>query len=162
MVLFSDRVDAGRQLAERLEYLRGTDTIVLGLPRGGVPVAAEVARVLAAPLDVIVVRKLGVPFQPELAMGAIGEDGVRELNPDILSMASISADELATVERHERAILDARVAELRKGRERVDVRGHTVVIVDDGIATGATARPCTRRRCSATSWLKGSSPSRSA
>ncbi|MDY7544125.1 MULTISPECIES: phosphoribosyltransferase family protein [unclassified Cryobacterium] len=140
MVLFSDRVDAGRQLAERLEYLRGTDTIVLGLPRGGVPVAAEVARVLGAPLDVIVVRKLGVPFQPELAMGAIGEGGVRELNPDILTMASISEDELATVERRERGILDARVAELRKGRERIDVRGRTVVIVDDGIATGATAR----------------------
>ncbi|TFB90453.1 phosphoribosyltransferase [Cryobacterium algoricola] len=140
MVLFSDRVDAGRQLAERLQYLRGADTIVLGLPRGGVPVAAEVARVLGAPLDVIVVRKLGVPFQPELAMGAIGEGGVRELNPDILSMASISDEELATVERRERAILDARVAELRAGRERIDVRGRTVVIVDDGIATGATAR----------------------
>ena len=140
MVLFSDRVDAGRQLAERLEYLRGTDTVVLGLPRGGVPVAAEVARVLNAPLDVIVVRKLGVPFQPELAMGAIGEDGARVLNPDVLAMASISPDELATVERRERAILDARVAELRKGRERIEVRGRTVVIVDDGIATGATAR----------------------
>ena len=79
MVVFADRVDAGRQLAERLEHLRGQDVVVLGLPRGGVPVAAEVAAALDAPLDVIVVRKLGVPFQPELAMGAIGEGGAVRL-----------------------------------------------------------------------------------
>ena len=82
--MFSNRIDAGKRLAARLGHLRGPDTVVVGLPRGGVPVAAEVARELEAPLDVILVRKLGVPFQPELGMGAIGEDGVRVINADIV------------------------------------------------------------------------------
>ena len=85
---FSDRTAAGRQLAERLVHLRGPDVVVLGLPRGGVPVAFEVATALGAPLDVLVVRKLGVPFQPELAMGAIGEGGVRVLNDAVVRAAS--------------------------------------------------------------------------
>ncbi|HEU5474938.1 MAG TPA: phosphoribosyltransferase family protein [Actinophytocola sp.] len=96
---FVDRVDAGRRLAGLLDRLRGRDVVVLGLPRGGVPVATPVARALRAPLDMIVVRKLGVPFQPELAMGAIGEDGVRILNSAVLCATAVEAAELAMVER---------------------------------------------------------------
>jgi len=106
---FRDRLDAGRQLGDRLQDLRDHDVVVLGLPRGGVPVAFEVARSLDAPLDVIVVRKLGVPFQPELGMGAIGEDGVRILDLDVLREAGIGEAELATVERRERAVLEHRM-----------------------------------------------------
>ena len=138
--MFVDRVDAGRQLAQRLGELRGQDVVVLGLPRGGVPVAAEVAEALGAPLDVIVVRKLGLPFQPEVAMGAIGEGGTRVLDHSIMARAGVTAGELNAVEQRERATLDARVARLRRGRPRVDLRGRVAVIVDDGIATGATAR----------------------
>ena len=97
--MFADRTEAGRQLAERLGRYAAKDVVVLGLPRGGVPIAAQVAAALGAPLDVIVVRKLGVPFQPELAMGAIGEDGARVLNDDVVRLARISAKELATVEK---------------------------------------------------------------
>jgi len=140
MTVFRDRVDAGRQLAERLAFLRGQDVVVLGLPRGGVPVAFEVAEALNAPLDVIVVRKLGVPFQPELAMGAIGEGGARVLDADVCRRARISEDDLRSVQRREREELDARVARYRRGRERVDVTGRVAVVVDDGIATGSTAR----------------------
>ncbi|TDW28803.1 phosphoribosyltransferase family protein [Cryobacterium psychrophilum] len=140
MVVFADRIDAGRQLAEQLEFLRGQDVVVLGLPRGGVPVAAEVAAALGAPLDVILVRKLGVPIQPELAMGAIGEGGVRVLNDEVLSMARVTEEEFRAVEERERAQLDARMALFRKGHERIDLTGRIAVIVDDGIATGSTAR----------------------
>jgi len=140
MTVFRDRVDAGRQLAERLAFLRGQDVVVLGLPRGGVPVAFEVAEALNAPLDVIVVRKLGVPFQPELAMGAIGEGGARVLDADVCRRARISEDDLRSVQRREREELDARVARYRRGRERVDVTGRVAVVVDDGIATGSTGR----------------------
>ena len=140
MTVFRDRVDAGRQLAERLAFLRGQDVVVLGLPRGGVPVAFEVAEALNAPLDVIVVRKLGVPFQPELAMGAIGEGGARVLDADVCRRARISEDDLRSVEQRERRELDARVARYRRGRERVEVTGRVAVVVDDGIATGSTAR----------------------
>ncbi len=140
MTVFRDRVDAGRQLAERLAYLCDQDVVVLGLPRGGVPVAFEVAEALNAPLDVIVVRKLGVPFQPELAMGAIGEGGARVLDADVCRRARISEDDLRTVERQERGELEARVARYRRGRERVAVSGRVAVVVDDGIATGSTAR----------------------
>ena len=90
-MLFVDRTDAGRRLAQKLGHLRGADVVVVGLPRGGVPVAFEVAKALAAPLDVILVRKLGVPFQPELGMGAIGEDGVRVVNHDLVLAARVSA-----------------------------------------------------------------------
>jgi len=100
---FRDRVDAGRRLAARLAPLRGVDVVVLGLPRGGVPVAAEVARALDAPLDVILVRKLGVPVQPELAMGAIGEGGVRIANDDVVRAARITPDQWREVEARERA-----------------------------------------------------------
>ncbi len=139
-MIFIDRIEAGRRLADRLRHLRGRDLVVVGLPRGGVPVAAEVARALEAPLDVIVVRKLGVPFQPELGMGAIGEDGVRIVNEEIVRMANVSADELAAVEARERAELDRRARRYRGDRARVPLQGRTVIVVDDGIATGSTAR----------------------
>jgi putative phosphoribosyl transferase len=101
-VRFVDRVDAGRRLAERLRHLRGEDVVVLGLPRGGVPVAAEVARALGAPLDVIVVRKLGVPSRPELAMGAVGEDGVLVVNQRVVRGVPVNEAGFAEVERQER------------------------------------------------------------
>lgn len=140
MVAFHDRSDAGRRLGKRLAPLRGKDVVVLGLPRGGVPVAFEVAKALDAPLDVIVVRKLGVPFQPEVAMGAIGEGNVRVLDPRTISMARVTQEDLQQVERHERALLESRVARFRQGRRRIDLTGRTAIIVDDGIATGSTAR----------------------
>jgi putative phosphoribosyl transferase len=140
MVVFADRVDAGRQLAERLGHLRGQDVVVLGLPRGGVPVAAEVAAALDAPLDVIVVRKLGVPFQPELAMGAIGEGGVCVFDVDVLTHAGVDEHDIRRVLEREQVQLEARVARLRRGRVRVDLTGRVAVVVDDGVATGSTAR----------------------
>jgi putative phosphoribosyl transferase len=137
---FADRADAGRRLAARLGHLRGEHVVVVGLPRGGVPVAFEVARALGAPLDVIVVRKLGVPFQPELGMGAIGEDGVRVIDQEIVRRGEISADELAAVEARERRELERRVVRYRRGRPRQPLDGRVVVVVDDGLATGSTAR----------------------
>jgi putative phosphoribosyl transferase len=138
--LFNDRVDAGRHLAERLESLRGQDIVVLGLPRGGVPVAFEVAKALKAPLDVLVVRKLGVPFQPELAFGAIGEGGVRVINDAVVAEADLSEEDMAAVEAEQRAELARRSERFRRGHARVPVAGRTAVIVDDGVATGATAK----------------------
>ncbi len=114
--------------------------VVVGLPRGGVPVAFEVARSLGAPLDVIVVRKLGVPFQPELGMGAIGEGGARVVDKEVQVAAGVSVEELAAVEAKERAELDRRVRRFRGMRPPVPLAGRTVVVVDDGIATGSTAR----------------------
>ena len=140
MTVFADRVDAGRHLAKKLTHLRGQDVVVLGLPRGGVPVAFEVARALDAPLDVIVVRKLGVPHSPELGMGAIGEGGARVINADVLAHTDVNDAQVRAVEQRERTALDARVALLRRGRERVDVTGRVAIVVDDGVATGSTAR----------------------
>ena len=140
MVHFTDRVDAGRQLAGQLLYLRERDVVVLGIPRGGVPVAFEVAAALGAPLDVIVVRKLGVPFQPEFAMGAIGEGGEELVDESVVALTGVTDAEVSAVEARERATLDARVERLRPGRSRLPLDGRTVVIVDDGVATGATAR----------------------
>lgn len=137
--VFRDRADAGSRLAAALAHLRPAHPVVLGLPRGGVPVAAEVAQVLEAPLDVALVRKLGLPSQPELAVGAIGEDGVRVVNQDVRRAARVSEDELAAVEARERSELDRRARLLRSGRPAVPLRGRTVLIVDDGIATGSTA-----------------------
>ena len=138
--MFSDRTDAGRRLARRLLHLVNRDVVVVGLPRGGVPVAKEIARALRAPLDVIVVRKLGVPCQPELAMGAIGEDGVRVVDDDLVRRVGVPADQLAWVEAMEREELARRVWRFRGGRNRIALAGREVVIVDDGIATGASAR----------------------
>jgi putative phosphoribosyl transferase len=139
-MLFANRSDAGRRLAARLGHLAGESVVVLGLPRGGVPVALEVARALDAPLDVIVVRKLGVPFQPELGMGAIGEDGARIINDEVVRLARVSEAELAEVERRERAELQRRARRFRSGRPRIELAGRTALVVDDGIATGSTAR----------------------
>ncbi|GIH93390.1 phosphoribosyltransferase family protein [Planobispora siamensis] len=138
--MFIDRSDAGRRLAVRLRHLRDADPVVLGLPRGGVPVAFEVAGRLGAPLDVIVVRKLGVPVQPELGFGAIGEDGVRIVNHDVVRMAGLYPEQMEAVEEHERAVLAERARRLRAGRPRVPLTGRTAIVVDDGIATGSTAR----------------------
>ena len=137
---FQDRRDAGRQLGRRMAPLAGRDVVVLGLPRGGVPVAAEVARALGAPLDVVLVRKLGLPRRPELAMGAVGEDGVVVLNEDVLEAARVDEATLAEVERRERAELERRARQLRGDRPRLSLEGRTAVVVDDGVATGATAR----------------------
>ncbi len=137
--MLRDRKDAGRRLARRLHYLKGPDTVVLGLPRGGVPVAFEVAEELHAPLDVIVVRKLGVPSQPELAMGAVGEDGVTVVNERVRELAGVSDAEFEAVEEKERAELERRSAWIRGVRQREALEGKTAVIVDDGIATGSTA-----------------------
>jgi putative phosphoribosyl transferase len=137
---FADRADAGRQLASHLEHLRSPDLVVLGLPRGGVVVAAEVARALAAPLDVLVVRKLGHPGQPELAIGAIGEEGVRVLTPDPSVRAGVDESVLGNIERREADALRQRVARLRQDHPRIDLQGRTALIVDDGIATGSTVR----------------------
>jgi putative phosphoribosyl transferase len=141
---FRDRHDAGRCLAPLLSHLCGTDVVVLGLPRGGVPVAFEVAAALVAPLDVIFVRKLGTPRQPELAMGAIGEAGVRILNPAVISGCGILDEELAAVELRERSVLDDRVTLVRRVRPRLELSGRVAVVVDDGIATGSTARAACR------------------
>ena len=139
-MVFADRDDAGRRLAARLGHLRGEPVVVLGLPRGGVPVALQVARALGAPLDVIVVRKLGVPFQPELGMGAVGEDGVRVLNPEVMQACGVSEDDLAAVQAREQAAVQARAARYRAVRPREPLAGRVAVVVDDGIATGSTAR----------------------
>ncbi len=137
---FANRVAAGRALAELTRERVPGDVVVLGLPRGGVPVAAEVARALGAPLDVLVVRKLGLPRHPELAMGAIGEDGIRVLDRDLVAREGVSERAVAGVEAAERAELARRTEQYRGGRPPVPIAGRTVVIVDDGLATGSTAR----------------------
>ncbi len=142
--VFANRSDAGTRLAERLSGLVGSNVVVLALPRGGVPVAFEVATALHAPLDVIIVRKLGVPSQPELAMGAIAEGGVRVLNDTVVRSSSVSQADIAAVERRELAALDRRARELRGERPPVPLVGRVAVVVDDGIATGSTARAACR------------------
>jgi uncharacterized protein (TIGR00369 family) len=137
---FRNRADAGRQLASRLLPLKGQDVVVLGLPRGGVAVAAEVARALEAPLDVILVRKLGVPVQPELGMGAIGEGDARVINADVVRYARVSEADISAVEQRERAELERRIKRFRGDAPRVPLEGRTAILVDDGVATGSTAR----------------------
>ena len=139
-MVFHDRAEAGRLLGRRLKHLRGEDLVVLGLPRGGVPVAFEVARELGAPLDVIVVRKLGVPWHPELAMGAVGEGGALVLNRSLVERLGVSDREVLLAESRARAELEERVRRLRQGRDPLDLEGRAAVVVDDGIATGATAQ----------------------
>lgn len=141
MMIFRDRADAGRRLAAKLgAYAGRADTLVLGLPRGGVPVAYEVARELGAPLDIIVVRKLGVPREPELAMGAIASGGVRVLNSDVIAAWAVSPEEVEAVAARERRELERRERVYRGERPIAEVEGRTVILVDDGIATGATIR----------------------
>ncbi|MEW2583831.1 phosphoribosyltransferase family protein [Streptomyces virginiae] len=136
---FTDRADAGERLAEALRPLEREHPVVLGLPRGGVPVAFPVARALGAPLDVIVVRKLGVPSHRELGFGAIGEGGVRVISEDIVRIGRVTREDLATVEHAEEAELARQARRFRGDRPRVALGGRTVIVVDDGIATGATA-----------------------
>ncbi|MEU8918044.1 phosphoribosyltransferase [Streptomyces nigrescens] len=138
-MLFTDRADAGHRLAEALRHLEGEEPVVLGLPRGGVPVAFQVARALHAPLDVIVVRKLGVPYQRELGFGAIGEGGVRVISDDIVRRGRLEQADLASVEHAEAAELARQAERFRAGRPRLSLEGRTAIVVDDGIATGATA-----------------------
>ena len=143
---FRNRADAGRQLAKALEEYRKQKPVLLALPRGGVPVAAEVAATLDAPLDLILVRKIGVPVQPELAMGAVVDGGAPIVvrNEDVIRLAGINETEFKT-------ICDAELAEIERrrrcyigSRERVDVTGRTAIVIDDGIATGATTRAALR------------------
>lgn len=139
--MFADRLEAGQRLAKALDRESfDMDTVVLGLPRGGVPVAAEVARELRAPLDVIVVRKIGVPGHAELAMGAVGEDGVRVLNEDVVRRADVSDEDLEALSAAEWREVDRRAQQYRVIRPRESLVDRTALIVDDGIATGATAR----------------------
>lgn len=142
--MFTDRVDAGRRLAHELDVLRGQDVVVLGLPCGGVPVAAMVAEALDAPLDVIVVRKLGLPSRPELAMGAIAEGGLRLVDDEFAARMGVDADEIERIEICERGVLEARATRLRQGRPPIPLTDRVAVIVDDGMATGSTVRVACR------------------
>ena len=138
-MLFKDRLDAGRQLASRLSaYAARSDVIVLALPRGGVPVASEVARELQLPFDVFLVRKLGVPAHPELAMGAIAEGGVEVLSDDLIREIGLPPSVVQQIAVRERMELDRRDAMYRHGRARPAVRGQTVIVIDDGLATGSS------------------------
>lgn len=142
---FADRRDAGRRLAEHLTGYRGRDdVVVLGLPRGGVPVAYEVAKALGAPLDVFLVRKLGVPGHEELAMGAIASGGVQVMNEDVLSSTDVPADAVEAVAGRELERLRGQERAYRGDRPPLDVRGRVVILVDDGLATGASMRAAIR------------------
>jgi putative phosphoribosyl transferase len=138
---FRNRMHAGQVLAEHLQRYAGKEgLLVLALPRGGVPVGYEVARALQAPLDVFLVRKLGVPGHEELAMGAIASGGVRILNPSVVRMMEVTEDQISAVAADEQRELERREREYRAGRGMPEVEGRTVLLVDDGLATGATMR----------------------
>jgi putative phosphoribosyl transferase len=139
---FRDRIEAGQLLGRELAARFGAidDAIVLALPRGGVPVGLEVAKALAAPLDVFIVRKLGVPGHEEMAMGAIASGGVRVLNRDVLDYARVTQEQLDAVAAREERELSRREAEYRGNRAPLDVRDRIVIVVDDGLATGSTMR----------------------
>lgn len=140
-IVFEDRADAGRRLASRLgAYAKRKGVVVLGIPRGGVPVAFEVASALGAPLDVFVSRKLGAPTQPELAFGAIASGGVRILDPEIVQALGISDFEIERVTATAQKELERRERAYRGGRPPLPVQGATVILVDDGIATGSSMR----------------------
>ncbi|MCI0394568.1 MAG: phosphoribosyltransferase [Chloroflexi bacterium] len=141
MALFRDRQDAGRRLAQELPHYAGrSDVVVLALPRGGVPVAFEVAQALNAPLDIFLVRKLGVPGHEELAMGAIASGGVRVINEDIVQALEIPNQVVDVVARREQQELERRERAYRGDRPKVALSGRTVILVDDGLATGASMR----------------------
>lgn len=141
---FRDRAEAGRRLAKALERYRSPTTVVLGIPRGGVAVAAEVARALGAQLDVVVARKAGAPGQPELAIGAVAPDGTRYVNDDLVAGLGLADAEVdASFERAQREARE-REERFRAGRPSPTLRGRTVIVVDDGIATGATLRSALR------------------
>jgi predicted phosphoribosyltransferase len=143
---FRDRSDAGRQLAKALAGYKGQQPVILALPRGGVPVAAEVAAALNAPLDLILVRKIGVPFQPELAMGAVVDGGAPIVvrNEDVIRLAGIDESEFKAVCDEELAEIERRRQRYLGSRKRVDVSGRTAIVIDDGVATGATTRAALR------------------
>lgn len=138
--MFKDRLDAGRQLASRLARYTALEPVVVGLPRGGLPVAAEVADRLGAPLDIIVVRKIGLPWQPELGIGAVAEGGIRVLNDVLVEEVGLEPIELEAATARERVELARRVHRYRGERSAVPVDGRVVIVVDDGLATGYTAR----------------------
>jgi predicted phosphoribosyltransferase len=141
MHIFADRHEAGQRLAQALERYAGrTDVLVLALPRGGVPVAYEIAEAIDAPLDIFVVRKLGMPGHPEYAMGAIASGGVRVVSDDVIRWYGISPAAIDAIARDELAELERREREYRRGRPMTDLRGRTVILVDDGLATGSTMR----------------------
>ena len=143
---FRDRCEAGRKLATALAGYRDQRPVILALPRGGVPVAAEVATALAAPLDLILVRKVGVPDQPELAMGAVvdGGDPIIVRNEDIIELAGIGQSEFKAVCDRELAEIERRRQRYLGNRQRADVAGRTTIVIDDGVATGATTRTALR------------------
>jgi putative phosphoribosyl transferase len=141
MQRYRDRARAGQELAKRLSAYAGRpDVLVLGLPRGGIPVAYEVARSLNAPLDVFVVRKLGVPGEEELAMGAIAANGVRVINEDVVRSLGLTREAVDAVAAREQRELERREREYRGDKPPIDARGRIVILVDDGLATGATMR----------------------
>jgi len=143
---FRDRSDAGRRLAEALAQYRHLHPVILALPRGGVPVAAEIASALDAPLDLVLVRKIGVPLQPELAMGAVVDGGSPLIvrNEDVIQIAGIEEAEFKAACDEELAEIERRRERYLGGRKRVDIAGKTAIVVDDGIATGATTRAALR------------------
>jgi putative phosphoribosyl transferase len=140
--IFADRTEAGRALADRLAVRGYSDPVVLALPRGGVPVGLEVARALGAPLDLVLVRKIGVPYQPELALAAVvnGDHPELVINEDVRAVSGVSERQLESATARELAEIERRRALYLEGRDRVDVAGKTAIVVDDGIATGATVR----------------------
>ncbi len=140
--VFPDRNEAGRRLAERLLHLREKHPVVLALPRGGVPVGYEVAKALEAPLDLVFVRKIGAPFQPELALGAVADGGhpITVLNEELVGRLDISESFLQEETKRKLAEIDRRREVYKAGRPRIEVKGRTAIVVDDGIATGATVR----------------------
>lgn len=141
MFRYKDRVQAGKYLAKKLQqYANDQDAVVLGLPRGGVVVAYEVARELQLPLDIFVVRKLGVPGYEELAMGAIASGGVRVMNQDVLKMINISEDKIEDAVKKEERELDRREKAYRENRPGIDIKSKIIILIDDGLATGATMR----------------------
>jgi len=140
ITVFADRREAGRRLAQLLATSQFDDPLVIALPRGGVPVAFEVAAALDAPLDILVVRKLGVPWQPELGMGAVGEGGVRTFNASVIAAAGLTDAAVNEVIAREETEMAQRVQRYRRARPREPVTGRTVILVDDGLATGFTAR----------------------
>lgn len=139
--LFKDRIDAGRKLAERLgQYAGDSNAIILALPRGGVPVAAEVAKELQLPLDIIVTRKIGAPFNEELAVGALSQDGHVLWNEKIMQMSNLTPEDLAATVAKETHEAQRRLELYRAGRTPLELAGKVVILIDDGIATGATMR----------------------
>ncbi len=141
-VVFDDRKEAGRKLAEKMKDLKDTaeDIVIIGLPRGGVPVAAEIARELGAPLDVIVLKKLGAPGRPELAVGALSESGDMHLNQDVIKNYGVKDDYLEKIKQKKMEEIEEQASLYREACNRIPLKGKSIILVDDGIATGATMK----------------------